>query len=176
MQLRFKIAAVALLLLSHGAMAEDWFQLIQVTSEETAANKMDYTVRFTPARNHHCDKIVFECVYHQKFPWENVRGKKYIKVHEPVNFEYIRRDVKMVHDLDEYISFRTPYGLETLSKVYGPKFFNKDFPVTVDRIIMTGFSGGAEIWTYAVKIGAKLNAAALAKQHAAEEIPAGKAE
>ena len=146
--------------------AQDWFREIEVTSEETVANKMDYTVRFTPARNHLCDRIVFECVYHQEFPWENARGRKYIKIHEPVNFVYRRPAVKMVNDLDQHVSFRAPYGLATVVAKYGPKLFNKDFPVTVDRILMTAFCGQQKLWSYAVPIGAKLSSEALAKQQA----------
>ena len=163
------LALFACCLLAAATSQAGWFRAIQVTVEDAVKGKRDFSVRFHPAKTHVCERVEIECIYHQEFPWENVRGKKYIKIHEPVTFEYRRRGVKMVNDLDEYISFRAPYGLDALTRKYGPKVFNDDYPVTVDRLRVTGYAKGEEIWSYEVPVNRQLDAAALARQDAADE-------
>lgn len=138
------------LLLIGGAPASDWIRMVEVTSEPEANGQKDYTIRFAPRKTQLCDKVVFECVYHQEFPWEDVWGKKYTKMHEPVPFTYQRAKVKFVNDLDEYVSFRIPVSMERLKEKYGPKVFNKDYPVTVDRIEISGMVKGETIWSFSV--------------------------
>lgn len=156
-----------------------WFREIEVTSEAEAEGKQDITVRLRPDTTHHCDVIEFECVYRQEFPWEDARGKKYTKVHEPVSFIYRRADVKLVNDLDCYISFRVPVDRKDLEARYGNTVFNKQCPITISRVKITGKVNGQTLWTYVVPLPARLDAAALARQdqpereEAAEEEPVG---
>lgn len=167
--MKYIVSILVALLLSTASVSADWFQEIEATSAQTVEDKMDFTVRFMPAKTHLCDTVLIECVFHQEFPWQDVRGRKYTKIHEPVSFEYLRRDAKMVHDLDHYISFRSPWGLETLQEKYGKKVFNKDYPVTVSRLRITARSKGQEIWSYTIDVNTKLDQAALARQVVDEE-------
>ncbi|MFN2164666.1 MAG: hypothetical protein ACK2U9_00210, partial [Anaerolineae bacterium] len=91
------LAAAALLLAGLApAHGDAWLREIEVTAHPKRDDgQEDYSVRLLPARNHHVDSLHFECVYHQEFPWENLRGKRYTKIHEPVAFPYDRYDVKL---------------------------------------------------------------------------------
>lgn len=162
------ILTAAVLLAGLPARAGGWFKAIEVSTEEAVEGTVDVSVRMQPGKTFACERIEFECVYHQEFPWQNVRGKKYIKKHEPVTFMYRRDDVRLVNDLDAYVSFRAPYGLPALSKKYGPKVFNADYPVTIDRIRITGYDAGGRIWRYEVPVNRTLDAAALSKQDPVE--------
>lgn len=140
---------LALLALPLAACGEDYLVEIEIAPEEEAYGQKDYTVRLLPGKTHRCKVITFGCVLQQKFPWEDTRGRKYIKVHEPMTYVYRERDVKLVHDLDRYISFRAPIGLDRLKRMYGEKTFNPDHPVVVSRIKMTATGeDGAELWSY----------------------------
>lgn len=141
-----------------------WFREIEVTAETEVEGKQDITVRLRPETTHHCDVIEFECVYHQEFPWEDARGKKYTKVHEPVSFLYRRTDVKLVNDLDLYISFRVPVDRKDLEARYGSTTFNKNAPITISRVRITGKVGRQALWSYVVPLMARLDATALARQ------------
>jgi len=132
-----------------------WFKEIEIKSDPEAKGQKDYTVKFSPEKTHDCEKIVFECAYHQEFPWEDYRGRKYTKIHEPVAFTYRRLDVKFVNELDNYVSFRVPINLALLEEAYGPRVFNKGYPVAIPRMRITGFADGKKIWSYELKTDAK---------------------
>ena len=132
--------------------AADWLSEVEITRDPVKKGEQEYTVRLLPNKTHQCDKVVFECVYRQEFPWENARGKVYTKIHEPVPFTYRSRDVRLVADLDNYTNFRVPIGLELLAKAYGDKVFNKDYPVTIARIRITGSSASGVLWQHELKV------------------------
>ena len=147
---RLSISVLVGLACCVGARA-GWISEIEISSEPTEDGQVDYSVRILPGKTHQCDKIVFECVYHQKFPWENARGKKYIKVHEPVSFAYRRRDVGLVDSLDTHISFRVPLSRKRLVAAYGDKVFQKEYPITISRMKITATSAGETRWSYDLK-------------------------
>jgi len=126
----------------------DWLKEVELSHDPEKDGQADYTVRILPAQTHLCDQIILECVYRQKFPWENARGKKYIKIHEPVSFTYRRHHVRLVADLDAYISFRVPISPERLSSAYGPTVFRKGVPITVSRIKISGLLKGKPLWSH----------------------------
>ena len=109
-----------------------------------------YTLRLRPDANEECDKIVFECMYHQEFPWDMTNETTRIRVIEPAFFTYQRKDVKLVEDLDYYVSFRVPVGMPLLQEKYGATTFNTNFPVTVSRIKLKATAKGKTIWCYEV--------------------------
>jgi hypothetical protein len=147
-----------------GSAAEGWFRAVEVGCETSVEDKLDVTVRFTPCRSHECSRIVFDCFYHQEFPWEDIRGRQYTKIHEPVSFQYQRDQTKFVNDLDVYVSFRVPVGRALLESKYGPKTFNKDSPITVTHLRVTGYADDKPLWTYDLPSKGKLDTAALEAQ------------
>jgi len=132
--------------------ASSWVRELEIRCEPEQDGQSDYTVRIRPGASRRYDRVLFECVYHQEFPWEDLRGRSYTKIHEPVRFTYRRADVKLVNDLDAYISFRVPVGHEQLRRMYGPKVFNDAFPVSVPRMRITAVSDGAPAWSYEVAV------------------------
>ena len=128
----------------------EWLQEVEVKSDPDREGLRDYTFRFRPDKTHAVEAITFECVYHQEFPWENVWGKKYTKVIEPVSFTYRQPGVRLTADLDKYISFRMPVSRARLEQKYGPKTFNKDAPIVVDRIIVKAVRGEETVWSFTV--------------------------
>jgi len=141
---------------------------VEITHDPEMKGKTIYTVRMMPSETRSYDTITFVCVYHQEFPWVDTRGRKTMKVHEPVAFTYRRTDVDLVNDLDAYVNFRVPTSREQLDRIYGPKVFNKEHPVIVARIRMTAVSKGQEIWSYDLVAPGKHNIAEHLKRVAAE--------
>ncbi|MCK5528937.1 MAG: hypothetical protein KAI74_04585 [Kiritimatiellae bacterium] len=139
---------------------------VEIKSDPEKDGQRDFTVRILPAVTHKCEEIIFECVYRQQFPWENLQGKKYVKTHEPVAFSYYRHDVRLVADLDKYISFRVPMSMKLLEKAYGDKTFNKDYPVTIGRLKITAKRGKVVLWSYDLEAGGvfKVGAKPITKQ------------
>ena len=125
-----------------------WLKEVEISHEPEKNGQMDYTVRFLAATSHSCDQIVFECMYHQEFPWENARGQKYMKIHEPVSFVYSRHHAKLVAALDNNISFRVPISMKRLSEAYGKKTFRKGSPVTISRLKISGLVKGKPLWSH----------------------------
>ena len=150
---------------SAAAASTNYFHEVEVKTDVEAEGRKDFTVRFTPEMTHQCDRIVFECFYHQEFPWENARGKKYTKTIEPVRFTYVRSNVHMVNELDSYISFKVPTSRDLLQRTYGPTVFSADYPVTVPRIRATAEAGGKKLWSYILPTDSKVSR----PQDAAEE-------
>ncbi len=126
---------------------------IEINSEPEKDGQRDFSIRFMPAKTHQCDDIVFECVYRQQFPWENLQGEKYTKIYEPVSFKYHSHNVRMVEALDKYISFRVPMSIERLKKVYGEKIFNEEYPIVIGHIKIKAMRGENLIWSYDLPAG-----------------------
>ncbi|MGQ9661578.1 MAG: hypothetical protein ACUVWX_04465 [Kiritimatiellia bacterium] len=151
---------VASLMFLHAGQitAGELLREIEIRSEPEAHGHKDFMVRMLPGQTYECERVQFECVYHQEFPWEDVRGRKYTKIYEPVNFKYQCKDVKFVNDLDTYISFRVPIGRDLLESAYGETTFVKGYPVTITRMKITAFANGAPLWSYEVPAAGKHSA------------------
>lgn len=119
---------------------------IDVSSTPPENGQQTFTIRFTPDETFSCDKVTFDCTYQQAFTNEATGQKRELKTHEPGVFTYRRKDVKMVADLDNYISFRVPISLDRLVEIYGPTAFNTNHPVSVARICITA-SGEQTTWS-----------------------------
>lgn len=155
MKTKAALACAAWLCLVQGAAFAGWLQEIEVEADPVRNGRQDYTVRIRPARTHTCSRIRFECVYHQSFPWVNVYGEAYTKVHEPVSHVHEVKDVRLVNDLDSYHSFRIPVALDQLQAIYGTKVFNSAFPVSVSRLRVAGYQGDTKIWSREIPAGGK---------------------
>jgi hypothetical protein len=162
------IACLAVALAGRLVLGSEPVREIEITRDPEVRGKTIYTVRMMPSETRSYDAITFECVYHQEFPWIDTRGRKSMKVHEPVTFTHRRADIKLVNDLDAYVNFRVPTSREQLDRIYGPKVFNKEHPVTVARIKMTAVSKGEKVWSYDLEAPGKHNIAEYLERVAAE--------
>lgn len=143
---------LCLLLFTSAALAEgtntnNWVRIVDISVEPGPGGQDEYTIKITPDRTQKYDELQFACVYHQEFPWENVRGQKYIKIHEPVSFLFRRADIELVNELDAYVSFRVPMDREALKEKHGENVFNPDYPITVSRITISGIVNSKPLWT-----------------------------
>jgi hypothetical protein len=125
----------------------DWIRELKVTFEPPVDGQQDVTIRITPGRTGEFDEFTFDCVLHQEFPWVNARGRAYTKIHEPVVFQHREHPVRLVNDLDRYISFRVPVGRARLEEMYGATMFNRDYPVCVSKIRIAAVAAGAKAWS-----------------------------
>jgi hypothetical protein len=141
------IGLVMALEMAARANSTNWIREIEITPDPVKDGHQVFAFRFMPDKTASYDLIEFECTYHQEFPWEDVRGRKYTKVHEPVTFIYRRVGVSLVNDLDAYINFRVPMALPLLIQSYGPTTFNKEHPITVSRVAITATAGGQKAWS-----------------------------
>ena len=153
---RFWMTAATALALASVAQAAPLKEM-EVRSEPVRPDgQQDYTLRLLPRETHQCEDIVVECVYRQEFPWEDFRGRKTVKVLEPITFTFRRHDVRLVNELDAYISFRVPVSLPVLVEKYGSDIFNADAPVTVPRLRVRALRQGAVLWEYEIKTNSLL--------------------
>ncbi|MDI6775080.1 MAG: hypothetical protein QME60_06770 [Verrucomicrobiota bacterium] len=137
------------LLLATAAPAEgtNWVRIVDIAVEPGPAGQDEYTIKITPERTRKYDELRFECVYHQEFPWQNFRGEKCQKVHEPVSFTFRRAEIELVNELDAHVSFRVPMDREALKQKHGEKVFNPDYPITVSRMKISGIVEDKPLWT-----------------------------
>ena len=119
---------------------------VEISYDPPARGQQIYTVRLRPDLTCSYDKILFECVLHQEFQWAVTNEQKRIKIHEPAIFTFRRPDVKLVDDLDCFISFRVPVALEKLKEIYGLTAFRTNVPVTVSRMKISGIVSNQPLW------------------------------
>ncbi len=150
------------------AQDTNWVRIIDIAVEPGPASQDEYTVRLTPNRTQRYDELQFECVYHQEFPWVDVRGRKYQKILEPVSFLFRRSNIELVNDLDAYVSFRVPMGQEVLRKKYGEHVFNPDYPITVSRLKIRGIVEAKPLWVIELPPTGKHVVAEVLRRQAAE--------
>lgn len=145
--MRVLVTVMALLLCNCAAQAE-WLREVEISSEAAKDGKRLFTVRILPGQTRNYAALEFECVLHQSFPWEDARGRRIKKTHEPVSFIYRHADARLVDDLDAYFNFRVPVSLERLKRKYGDTVFNPDYPVSVSRIKISGLEQKKKVlWT-----------------------------
>lgn len=128
------------------SFAGTWVREMEIKSEPEADGQKVFMIRFTPDRTVTYDELVFECVYRQEMPWEDIRGKKFTKVIEPVTFKFRRASVPFVNDLDADVNFKVPVSYARLADKFGITTFNKSYPISVNRIRISATSGGAPVW------------------------------
>lgn len=146
------------------APGANWVREIEITMDPEEFGQHVFSFRFTPDRTVTYAAMEFEFFYRQKFPWEDVHGRKYTKTHEPVTFIYRRPKVELVNDLDGYVNFRVPISMARLVRKYGKTTFNRDYPITVNRIRLTAMLNGSNTaWEVTLPPAGKIDARALTK-------------
>ncbi len=122
---------------------------VSVTADPlTKKQRVVVNIRFMPAETKDYEKVVFQCTLRQIFemPDASKESGKIIKIYEPVKFEYIRKNVRMVRQLAKYIHFPVPVGLEELRESYGKLTFRRNIPVTVSHVKIIAYIDGKEVW------------------------------
>jgi len=160
----FRLVGVLVWLATASFACAGWVREIEIKADPDEDGKRIYSFRFTPDKTCHYKVIEFECFFRQEFPWEDVRGRKYTKVHEPVTFTFRRENIKFVNDLDAFINFRVPVSRKRLVKKYGDKTFNKDAPIKLDRFRVTATANGKTIWDLILRAGGKFDVRALTEE------------
>ena len=152
---RFMLAAALYAGVVPAVPADDnnFISEILVTREDEESGKSIFTVRMLVDKSTTLDRIDYEIIYHQDFPFEDSRGNKYHKVNEPVVFKYSAKNVKMTADIDSYVNFRVPVNRERLKIIYGNRTFHPDYPITIPRIKITGYIGKKQVFTCTVGVG-----------------------
>ena len=103
--------------LTAGTTAKEWLREVEIKSEPAKNGaEMHYTVRIMPDKTVKYDRIVFEVIYHQEFPWTDSRGRKSTKIHEPVTFLYRRNNISLVDDLELYMGINAMEAPHSVSQ------------------------------------------------------------
>ncbi len=134
-----------------GAALSGPIREIEISPDPVQGGKQVFTVRIRPSETHVCERIVIECAYHQELPWVDASGASYTKTNEPAAFTYRRPDVRLVDDLDCFISFTVPVSLARLRETYGPTLFDPAQPITISRLRIDGISDGVAKWSYVLE-------------------------
>lgn len=124
---------------------------IEITADKPENGQQVFTVRMTPGETVQCDKLTFDCVYHQEYQSQTSDQKKKTESRDPASFTYRRKDIKLVDDLDSFVSFRVPISMQRLVDIYGESAFNTNVAVRVSKMIITAVVEDKPIWTYEVE-------------------------
>jgi len=128
---------------------------VEISAEPEENGRKLYTIKFLPGETRDYDELEFSCAYRQEFLWEDLRGRKTTKIHEPVVFVYRHHDARLVDDLHAYFNFRVPISMERLKKKYGDDVFNTEASVTVARIQISGIKEKKTLWSYEFEASGK---------------------
>lgn len=143
-------AALATGLLSTALAGAVGVKLVEVTSDPpVASGKQVWSFRFTPAQTRDYEQIVFECVLRQEYTKRGSDGSVRKVSVEPATFVHREKNVRMVEDLDQHISFWVPLGREDIRQAYGT-MFQTNAPVTVSRFKISAIADGQTAWTIEV--------------------------
>ena len=136
-------------LLFAAAFAAD-IEQVEIVQDPPTGGKQVLTVRMRPGKTQTMDRVAFECVYRQEYKWRQPGTTNVeTRVNEPEFFTYRQKDVKLVEDLDCYISFRVPMGLKVLQGIYGDTTFATNALITVSKIKISGLDAqNATVWRF----------------------------
>ena len=132
-------------------LADEWLRTVKISLDPVEDGQQIVTVCITPAKTVEYDQVVFDCVYHQQFPWKDERGRTLSKIIEPVVFTYRRAPLKLTADLDAYVSFRVPVSYARLADAYGLNTFATNAPILIDRLRIHGDRENAKLWEQELK-------------------------
>lgn len=132
---------------------DEWLRAVKIALDPAEDGQQIVTICITPNKTFAYDQLVFDCVYHQQFPWKDELGRTLTKVVEPVAFTYRRGAVRLTADLDAYVSFRVPVSHARLADAYCPTTFATNAPILIDRVRIAGQSGDppAPLWQVELK-------------------------
>lgn len=106
---------------------------------------------FTPTQTVRYDRVVFSCTLRQTISVPGDDGEVIERYHEPVKFEYVRKQVRATKDLRHHIHFPVPTGLDELREQYGRITFPMDGDVTIPKVRVTAFNGEEQAWQLDLK-------------------------
>lgn len=143
-----RILIFAVSLLAFSSLAEEEFVTAVEVSLDPRTEKERIVVNssFTPVDTVEYDRIVYKCTLRQVIRIPKKGGGFKNKIYEPIKFKYVRRDVRMIEELEKHIHFPVPVGLEELRDKYGRLTFKFDQPVTVSHVEITAFRHGQKVW------------------------------
>ncbi len=119
----------------------------EVTPDPPGERKQVYTVRFAPTETATYDALEFECRLVQPIPMPGTNGGTMIKQHAlPHAHIHRERNVKMVKDLDCYVSFWVPTGVEELRSRFGIMVVKTNAPAYLADLKLTAVRGGKPAW------------------------------
>ena len=139
---------------------------LEIQPDPPNAGKQIFTVRFAPNANVLYDQIVFDCTLQQSSVLFAPDGGQTNKIYEVGKFTARQRNVKMVKNLDCYVSFFVQLGTQRACDMAGDPRTSTNAPITVPRMLITAYRKDKAIWTldtnakgkYRVKEGVGANA------------------
>jgi hypothetical protein len=137
---------------TYNLAAEVAVKELKVTREELDNGKSIFTVFSLPGETRKYDRVDYILKYHQSFLFNDSRGRKYRKKHEPAEFKYSRKRVKFVEDLDNYVNFMVPVSRERLKIIYGKLTFHPNYQITIPEVIIRAYDDGDVAWELVVKV------------------------
>ena len=123
---------------------------IESTPDPVGNGQQVYTVRIKPGETRTYDLVTFACAYRQEFVRQTAAAAGSKTVNEPAAFTYRRKNVRLVDDLDTYISFRVPMGIRQLQDIYGRTTFHTNALIAISHITITAFVSEHEAWSFDV--------------------------
>lgn len=129
-----------------------WLKSVEVTLDPPEKELQVVSLRLTPGTTRSYTQLRFECVYRQEFDWTDSSGKTLRRINEPVRFTYERDQVRLTDDLDTYVSFKVPIGMDLLRSRYGTTVFRPETPVAIARIRIEARSEETAVWACEVPV------------------------
>lgn len=137
---------LASLLIASFALAQP-VREAEVTPDPPGDRKQVYTVRFAPGETITYDYLEFTCRLAQPVPLPGPDGRPVIKQHVlPHPHVHRERNVKMVKDLDCYVSFWVPRGVEELRDRFGISVVKTNAAAVLTDLKLTAVQGGRPTW------------------------------
>ncbi len=121
---------------------------VEITPDPIDNGQQVFTLRIKPGETRSYERMTFDCTYRQEYISQTTDTQGSKVINEPAAFTYRRKDVKLVDDLDCYISFRVPVDLAKLSDMYGRTTFSTNAPVRIARIKITAFTADGKAWSF----------------------------
>jgi len=140
---------------------------LEIQGDPPSAGKQIFTVRFAPGANMLYDQIVFDCTLQQALVLLTPDGGQERKVYEVGKFISRQRNVKMVKNVDYYVSFFVQLESRRACDLAGDPRTSTNAPITVPRMLITAYRQDKAVWAlatsaqgkYRVKDGSGTNAA-----------------
>ena len=120
---------------------------IEIKPDLPDDEKQIFTVRFAPDETIKYDQIVFDCTLRQELVLFLPDGGQTNKIFESGIFTSRQRNVKMVKDVDCYVSFFVQLGTQRSADIAKDSSPKTNAPVTVARMKITTYREGKADWT-----------------------------
>ncbi len=142
---------VVLLAVSIG-YAEDPLKTFSASVDQPERGRQTVTVRMIPSATRTYDELLFEAVLGQRFMFKRADGSRKMRTFKPATFTYRDKNVRLVEDLEKYISFRVPVGQDEAKKAFGVKTFRDGVVIEILEIKIEAKFEGSTLWREKVKV------------------------